>query len=126
MLGANRWAIIKCDFEKDNLHHDHEAGLGEKGVAVVCAEPVKYSISSYQLMDQASPRVSLLVLQYRGYKHDERDVEGEAITAFRAVNREDLVGVGCYWRENKTGQTLLASFSDLEKGELTTRARSNG
>ena len=58
MLGANRWAIIKCDFQKDNLHHDHEAGLGEKGVAVVCAEPVKYSISSYQLMDQTSPQVS--------------------------------------------------------------------
>jgi hypothetical protein len=67
----------------------------------------------------------LFVLQYRGHKHDERDVEGETITAFRAVNREDLVGVGCYWREYEAEQTLSTLFFHLEKGELTTRARSN-
>lgn len=67
----------------------------------------------------------LFVLEYRGHKHDERDVEGEAIAAFRAVNREDLIGVGCYWREYEAGQTFSASFSHLEKGELTTRVRSN-
>jgi hypothetical protein len=58
MLGANRWTIIKCDFEKESLNYDHKASLDEKGVAVVCAEPVKYSINSCQLMDQASPLVS--------------------------------------------------------------------
>jgi hypothetical protein len=67
----------------------------------------------------------LFILQYRGHKHDERDVEGEAITAFCPVNREDLIGVGCYWREYEAEQTLSASFFHLEKGELTTRARSN-
>jgi hypothetical protein len=58
MLGANRWAIVQCDFEKDNLHHDHEAGLDEKGAAVVCTEPVKHSINSCQLMYQVSSLVS--------------------------------------------------------------------
>jgi hypothetical protein len=67
----------------------------------------------------------LFILEYRGHKHDERDVEGEAIAAFRAVNREDLIGVGCYWREYEAKCTFLASFSHLEKGELTTRVRSN-
>jgi hypothetical protein len=67
----------------------------------------------------------LFVLQYRGHKHDERDVEGEAIAVFRAVNREDLIGVGCYWREYEAEQTFSASYSHLEKGEHTTRVRSN-
>jgi hypothetical protein len=52
----------------------------------------------------------LFVLEYRGHKHDERDVEGEAIAALRAVNREDLIGVGCYWREYEAEQTFSASF----------------
>jgi hypothetical protein len=58
MLGTNRWAIIQCDFEKGDLHHDHEAGLDKKRVAVVRSKPVKHSINSCQLMDQASPQVS--------------------------------------------------------------------
>ena len=33
------------------------------------------------------------VLEYGGHEHDERNVEGEAIAAFRAVYREDLVGI---------------------------------
>ena len=56
----------------------------------------------------------LFVLQYRCHKHDERDVEGEAITAFCPVNRENLIGVRCYWREYEAEQTLSASFSILK------------
>ena len=38
--------------------------------------------------------IALSVLEYRGHEHDERNVEGETIAAFRPVNREDLVGIG--------------------------------
>jgi hypothetical protein len=60
----------------------------------------------------------LFVLEYRGHKHDERDVEGEAIAAFRAVNRKDLIGVGCYWREYEAEQTFQHPFPILKRENL--------
>jgi hypothetical protein len=95
MLCANGWAVVQCDFQQDQLHDDHEAGLDKEGVAVVCAKPVEDSMSAP--VSTCIPRsrlVTLCVLEDRGHEHNERDVEGEAIAAFGAVDREDLVGVG--------------------------------
>jgi hypothetical protein len=55
----------------------------------------------------------LFILQYRGHKHDERDVEGEAIAAFRAVDRHDLVGIGGYWGKYEARRLLLSSANNF-------------
>jgi hypothetical protein len=83
MLCANGWAVVQCDFQQDQLHDDHEAGLDKDSMSA----PVSTCIPRSRL-------VTLCVLEDRGHEHNERDVEGEAIAAFGAVDREDLVGVG--------------------------------
>lgn len=44
VLCANRRPVVKGDFEEDELDDDHDAGLDEQRGAVVCAEPVEYSV----------------------------------------------------------------------------------
>ena len=51
----------------------------------------------------------LTILEYGGHKHNERDFEGEAITAFRAVDRNYLVGVGGDRREYETDEKVSAT-----------------
>lgn len=122
VLGANWWAIVQRDFEQHELHDNHETGLEEERVAVVCPEPVEDPVNICQDRHATPTRGTSCVLEYRGHEHDERDVKGEAITAFRAVDREDLVSIRGYRGEDEARRQCqrllfrLAAGSSHNKG----------
>ena len=68
--------IIQRHFQQHRLHGHHDQGLNEKSSVVAGAGPVED-------------------LENRGEEHDQGDVEGEAGGGARAVDGEDLIGVGC-------------------------------
>lgn len=59
------------------MNDNHEQGLDEQRGAEVGTEPV-------------------VDFEYAGDEHDERDVEGEACRAARAVHAVDLVAIAGY------------------------------
>ena len=41
MLCANGGSVVQSNLEQRHLHQDHDYGLGQQGLGVVFAEPVK-------------------------------------------------------------------------------------